>query len=67
MKETELKTFVEGVMRYFATITSSGAKVGVPYVKAADHAVEDITGIIGMTGPRKGHRDAEVSSPQRPT
>lgn len=54
MKEAELKTFVEGVMRYFATITTTAAKVGVPYVKAADHAVEDITGIIGMTGQRKG-------------
>jgi chemotaxis protein CheX len=54
MKEAELKTFVEGVIRYFSTITSTGAKVGVPYVKAADHAVEDITGIIGMTGKRKG-------------
>ncbi len=54
MKEAELKTFVEGVIRYFSTITSTGARVGVPYVKAANHAVEDITGIIGMTGKRKG-------------
>lgn len=54
MKDTELKTFVEGVLRYFTTITSTPARVGIPYVKAADHVVEDITGIIGLTGKRKG-------------
>lgn len=54
MKEAELKTFVEGVLRYFGTITSTPAKVGIPYVKAADHKVEEITGIIGLTGKKKG-------------
>lgn len=54
MKEAELKTFVEGVLRYFGTITATPAKVGIPYVKESDHIVEEVTGIIGLTGKRKG-------------
>lgn len=54
MKESELKVFVEGVLRYFNTVTSEPAKVGIPYVKVSDHTIEDITGIIGLTGKRKG-------------
>ncbi len=54
MKESELKVFVEGVLRYFGTVTSQPAKVGIPYVKASDHTIEEITGIIGLTGKRKG-------------
>ena len=54
MKEAELKTFVEGVMRYFNTITSTPASVGIPYVKSENHRIEEITGIIGLTGRRRG-------------
>lgn len=54
MKESELKVFVEGVLRYFGTITSTPAQVGIPYVKVSDHTIEEITGIIGLTGKRKG-------------
>lgn len=54
MKEAELRTFVEGVIRYFSTITSTAAQVGVPYIKPAEHLIEEITGIIGLTGRRKG-------------
>ena len=54
MKESELKTFVEGVLRYFSTITSTPAQVGIPHIKSADHVIEEITGIIGLTGKRRG-------------
>jgi chemotaxis protein CheX len=54
MKEAELKTFVEGVVRYFSTVTATPATVGIPYVKSANHPIEEVTGIIGLTGNRRG-------------
>lgn len=54
VKAAELKIFVEGVLRYFNTITSTPANVGVPYMKGAGYVIEEVTGIIGLTGKRKG-------------
>jgi len=54
MKDAEVKTFVEGVVRYFEAVTKTPATVGIPYIKGAEHEIEEITGIIGLTGKKKG-------------
>lgn len=54
MTETELRYFIETVIGYFERVTGVGAKMGIPYVKNQDSVVLDYTGLIGISGPRKG-------------
>lgn len=54
MKEAELKTFVDGVSNFFNRIGPDVVTVGVPYVKEGNQFISEITGIIGLTGKRKG-------------
>ncbi len=54
MKENELRVFVERVVNYFSTITQTQVTVGVPHIKPADQVMGEITGVIGLTGKRKG-------------
>ncbi len=55
MKETELKHFVDSTLQYFQHATGSPATLGVPYVKKNDDDLYcDFTGIIGISGSRRG-------------
>ena len=54
MKETELKFFIDVVTTYFSQVTGEPAAMGIPYVKQSEPVVLDYTGVIGISGPRKG-------------
>lgn len=54
MKESELKAFIKIVTSYFESITGKEAKMGVPFIKDATTEVSDYTGVIGVSGARKG-------------
>jgi len=54
MRETELKFFIDVVTSYFGQVTGEPAAMGIPYVKKAEPVVLDYTGLIGISGPRKG-------------
>ncbi len=54
MTEVELKFFIEVVTTYFGQVTGEEAAMGIPYVKNAEPVVLDYTGLIGISGPRKG-------------
>lgn len=54
MKETELKYFIDTVTNYFRSVTGLDAQLGLPYVKNQDPVVMDYTGLIGISGPRRG-------------
>lgn len=55
MKESEIKVFVHAVQNYFSTHTEHEAVVSTPYLTPAnDMPGNDYTGIIGISGDRKG-------------
>ena len=54
MTEAEIKFFIEVVTTYFGQVTGEDAVMGIPYVKNAEPVVLDYTGLIGISGPRKG-------------
>lgn len=54
MTEGELKYFIEVVIHYFDQVTGTPAAMGVPYIKKDEAVVMDFTGLIGISGDRKG-------------
>jgi chemotaxis protein CheX len=54
MKESELKVFVNGVTNFFNKLGPEQVKVGVPSVKEGNQFISEITGVIGLTGKRRG-------------
>ncbi|MGL1892755.1 MAG: chemotaxis protein CheX [Spirochaetaceae bacterium] len=54
MNESELKAFVDIVTSYFESITGLKTTMGLPFIKDDDTDVFDYTGIIGISGTRKG-------------
>lgn len=54
MTDIELKIFVGSVANYFTKITQTPASIGIPYVKGTEILVQEYTGVIGLTGKRKG-------------
>ena len=55
MNEEFVNVFVEGMMRYLGHLPDVSAVVGTPYLIDTDDPVHyDITGIIGISGERKG-------------
>lgn len=54
MTENELKFFIEVVTSYFGQVTGEAATMGIPFVKKSEPAVLEYTGLIGISGPRKG-------------
>jgi chemotaxis protein CheX len=54
MTENELKFFIEVVTTYFGQVTGEPASMGIPFVKKTEAVVLDYTGLIGISGPRKG-------------
>jgi chemotaxis protein CheX len=54
MTEGELKFFIEVVSDYFVQVSGEPAAMGIPYVKKSEPVVLGYTGLIGISGPRKG-------------
>jgi chemotaxis protein CheX len=54
MTENELKPIIAIVTGYFLNITGIPAVMGLPYIKRHEDPVFDFTGIIGISGSRRG-------------
>jgi chemotaxis protein CheX len=55
MNEEFVNVFVNGMMRYLKHLDDVTAEVGTPYLMDTDQPTHyDITGIIGISGERKG-------------
>lgn len=55
INEHELQVFISGAKRYFDTVTERMTEIGTPYLTSPDGIpVSDYTGIIGVSGARKG-------------
>jgi chemotaxis protein CheX len=54
MTENELKPIIKIVTEYFLNITGVPAVMGLPYIKRGDDPVFDYTGVIGISGSRRG-------------
>lgn len=53
--EKDIEIFINGIKHYFRTTTNKEIEVETPYLTSAKQiAVEDYTGIIGISGERKG-------------
>lgn len=54
MKETDLHFFIDSTVNYFKEVTNEKAVTGIPYIKDEEPLVLEYTGIIGISGKRKG-------------
>lgn len=55
MNESELRIFVDIVQHYFAQMSGKPAEMGTPFLAEANGLpVFDYTGVIGISGARKG-------------
>jgi chemotaxis protein CheX len=54
MNETDLHFFIDSTVYYFEEVTGEQAITGIPYLKGSEPVVLDYTGIIGISGKRKG-------------
>lgn len=55
MKQSEIQVFIEGIKKYFTTVSEIQLRIGSPYLAAPLEAPSsDVTGIIGVSGDRKG-------------
>lgn len=55
LDERELRVFIEGAERYFATATKVPAATEAPFLaNPRDAPAMDMTGVIGISGTRKG-------------
>jgi len=50
----ELQAFIDGVAHYFNHITGHEAVVGTPFLRTDENPALDYTGMIGVSGARKG-------------
>ncbi|NRB42930.1 MAG: chemotaxis protein CheX [Pseudomonadales bacterium] len=55
MKQEHIQVFIDGAVHYFKQNNASDVEVGSPYLIENDNpAAFDYTGIIGISGPKKG-------------
>ncbi len=54
MKDTDLHFFIDSTLNYFKEISNEEAVTGIPYLKEDEPVVLNYTGIIGISGKRKG-------------
>lgn len=54
MNETDLHFFIDSTLNYFEEVTNQKAVAGIPYIKDESPVVLEYTGIIGISGKRKG-------------
>lgn len=63
MNAQELTVFIDGAVHYFNQISGDAADVGTPYLmNTREPAARGYTGIIGVTGDKKGN--VYFSAPQ---
>jgi chemotaxis protein CheX len=54
MTEGDIKALIKVVTDYFLSISDEPAKMGLPYIKRGNDQTFDYTGIIGISGSRRG-------------
>ena len=54
MNESDLHFFIDSTVNYFEEISGEKPKPGIPYLKGDESVVLEYTGIIGISGKRKG-------------
>ncbi len=54
MTDVELKAFTRTVLDYFRSISDVEPQLGIPYIKGDISEVYDFTGVIGISGNRRG-------------
>lgn len=54
MNKTELTHCIETTLQFFDEVSGIKAECGIPYLKKEEPIVLDYTGIIGISGKRKG-------------
>jgi chemotaxis protein CheX len=54
MTEQELRCFIDVVVNYFSEVTGEPCEMGIPYIKENEPVIADYTGLIGISGSRKG-------------
>jgi chemotaxis protein CheX len=54
MNQTELTHFIKTTLQFFDEVSGKKAECGIPFIKKADPVVLEYTGIIGISGERKG-------------
>ncbi len=55
MQAEDLAVFVDGISNYFTSTTGTDATVGTPFLsKEVNPYISDFTGIIGISGNKKG-------------
>jgi chemotaxis protein CheX len=54
MTKNELNKVIETTLRFFASISGKKAECGIPFTKKESPVVLEYTGIIGISGKRKG-------------
>ncbi|MDX1961492.1 MAG: chemotaxis protein CheX [Leptospiraceae bacterium] len=54
MKEHELNHIISTIENYFQEVSSEKAILGIPYTTKIDEPIFEFTGIIGISGNRKG-------------
>ena len=54
MNETDLHFFIDSTLNYYEEVTNQKAIAGIPYIKDESAVVLEYTGIIGISGKRKG-------------
>ncbi|MEQ9365800.1 MAG: chemotaxis protein CheX [Leptospirales bacterium] len=54
MTEQDMTVFVTSVLTYFERVSGVAATIGIPRKKEGDSVMLDYTGIIGISGQRKG-------------
>ncbi|MFK7887185.1 MAG: chemotaxis protein CheX [Gammaproteobacteria bacterium] len=56
MNAQDLSVFIDGALHYFSQISGDAADVGTPYLmNTREPAARGYTGIIGVTGDKKGN------------
>lgn len=54
MNETDLHFFIDSTTNYFDIVTNVKLETGIPYLYNGDPIALEFTGIIGVSGKRKG-------------
>jgi chemotaxis protein CheX len=54
MNEKDLQFFIDGTKSYFSEVTGLQAQLGIPFVKTGESILLDITGVITISGERRG-------------
>ena len=52
--ENELQIFIDGALHYFTQVSEETAEVRIPYLIKDDLIMDEFTGMIGISGIRKG-------------